>query len=382
MSGHRLLVVQRRLTHYRVPFFEAFRHALARQGVELTLVVGTPTPGERLKNDEGELGWAVRVPCRYLWDGRLCWQHLEPWLGRCDAVVVTQENRLLNNLPLLLGHHRFRVGLWGHGKNMQASRTPLSGVAQAAKARLSRRADWWFAYTDVSTQFVRGFDFPADRITTLNNSIDTHGLAAQVRGARQLERGVLRRQLGVADAPLGLFVGSIYSDKRIDLLVDGAVLVRERCPSFQVAVIGSGPLIDALREQVRAYPWFRVLGAVHGEEKARWLACADVLLNPGLVGLGVLDAFVAEVPMVTTDCGLHSPEIAYLEHGINGLMTMASPQAFASGVLDVLNRSELAARLRAGCAASARDYSLEAMVDRFCDGVQRWKSSSARFHQC
>lgn len=381
MSGYRLLVVQRRLTHYRVPFFEALKQALALQGVELTLVVGTPTPQERMKNDEGDLGWAARVPCSYLWNGRLCWQHLAPCLARSDAVIVTQENRLLNNLPLLLGRDRYRVGLWGHGRNMQAARSTGSRLAQAAKAALSRRADWWFAYTKVSAELVRGFDFPAERITTLNNSIDTQGLNAQVRVARQLERGFLRRQLGVDDAPLGLFVGSVYADKRIDLLVEGALRIRARCPTFQVAVIGSGPLLEGLRRQVLAYPWFRVLGAVHGEEKSRWLACADVLLNPGLVGLGVLDAFAAEVPMVTTDCGLHSPEIAYLDHGKNGLMTAESPEAFAAGVLNVLEQPALAARLRAGCADSARAYSLEAMVERFCSGVQGWRAAGARPHQ-
>jgi glycosyltransferase involved in cell wall biosynthesis len=373
---HRLLVVQRRLTHYRVPFFEALRHALDRQGVELTLVVGTPTSSERLKNDEGALDWAGVAPCRYLGDGRLCWQDLGPWLGQADAVIVTQENRLLNNLPLLLGRHRRHgVGLWGHGGNLQAPDTRRARALQAVKEALSRRADWWFAYTETSARLVRGFDFPAGRITTLNNAIDTRALGEQVRRARATPRADLRRELGLTDAPVGLFVGSLYADKRLDLLVAGARRVRERCPGFQVAVLGAGPLADALKAQVADHPWFRVLGARHGEEKARWLASADLLLNPGLVGLGILDAFAAELPMVTTDCGVHSPEIAYLAHGRNGLMTAPRPQAFADGVLEVLRSDALAGVLRAGCAASAREYSLEAMVGRFCDGVQRWREA-------
>lgn len=375
---HRLLVVQRRLTHYRVPLFEGLRRALDRQGVELTLVVGTPTPHERLKNDEGRLDWAASAPCRYLADGRLCWQGLAPWLVACDAVILTQENRLLNNLPLLLGRPRHAVGLWGHGSNLQSAGTPAARAAQALKVRLSRRADWWFAYTETSARLVRGFDFPAGRITTLNNAIDTRGLVEQVRRAREGSRAELRRGLGLADGPVGLFVGSLYADKRLDLLVSGARLVRERCPGLQVAVLGSGPLGDALAAEMAGDPWFRVLGACHGEEKARWLAAADVLLNPGLVGLGILDAFSAGLPMVTTDCGVHSPEIAYLSQGRNGLMTAADPRAFADGVLAVLGSDALAGTLRAGSAASAREYSLEAMVERFCHGVQHWREAGLR----
>jgi L-malate glycosyltransferase len=370
-----LLVVQRRLTHYRVPFFDALKHALASHGVELTLVVGDPTAQERSKKDEGQLKWAQYEPCRYYIGGRLCRQNLSRWLTRADAVVVTQENRMLNNFPLLLGRPDQRVALWGHGTNLQASSSLPSRAAQAVKRGLSRRADWWFAYTDLSAQLVREIGYPAERITSLNNAIDTRSLQRQLDLARAWDRATLRRQLGVADAPLGVFVGSLYADKRLDLLVQGALRIREQCPSFQVAVIGSGPMFEELREQTRRMPWFRVLGAVHGEHKARWLACADMLLNPGLVGLGILDSFVAELPMITTDCGLHSPEIAYLDHGVNGLKTQPTPEAFASGVLGILNDRELAAGLQQGCAASSHKYTLDAMVARFSEGVQRWRAA-------
>ena len=36
-----------------------------------------------------------------------------------------------------------------------------------------------------------------------------------------------------------------------------------------------------------------------GREKAAWFKLASVVLNPGLVGLHILDSFWAGVPMVT-----------------------------------------------------------------------------------
>ena len=102
LARPRLMVVQRRLTHYRVPFFEGVRQRLAELGVDFTLVYGDPTLEERAKRDEGRLDWAVHAPCTYTLGGRLCWQPLRPLVERHDFVVVTQENKMLNNIPLLL----------------------------------------------------------------------------------------------------------------------------------------------------------------------------------------------------------------------------------------------------------------------------------------
>jgi hypothetical protein len=205
----RLLVVQRRLTHYRVPLFEAMRQRLARHGVQMSLAVGDPTDDERHKRDEGRIDWAVHVPCRYLAGGRAAWQRLGPLVAGHDLVVVTQENRLLANLPLLLGRPKCRVALWGHGRNFQGG-AATHGLAQAWKAALSRHADWWFAYTELSAGVVREFGYPADRITVLNNAIDVEGLAREVHAAAARGKAALRAAHGLdLDAPIGLFVGSL-----------------------------------------------------------------------------------------------------------------------------------------------------------------------------
>ena len=58
------------------------------------------------------------------------------------------------------------------------------------------------------------------------------------------------------------------------------------------------------------------------------------------VGLGILDSFALGIPMVTTDCKIHSPEIAYLKSGRNGLMIADSEEAFIEGVERLLKNDE------------------------------------------
>ena len=87
------------------------------------------------------------------------------------------------------------------------------------------------------------------------------------------------------------------------------------------------------------------------------------------VGLGILDSFALGIPMVTTDCKIHSPEIAYLESGRNGLMVADSEEAFIEGVERLLKNDEMRDAMAAECKKDAQRYSLEKMVNNFCEGV-------------
>lgn len=368
----RVVIVQRRLPHYREPFFEALRAALAAQGVDLTLVVGEPTPQERSKQDEGALAWAERVHCRYFLGGRLCWQDLRPWLRGAQLVVLPQESRMLFNWLALLLPSRFpRLALWGHGRDFMASGL-VAQAAQQLKAWLSARADWWFPYTDRSAQVVRGFGFPGTRMTTLNNAGDTSSLRADLEACRAQGREALRRSLGLGDGPVGLYIGSFYAAKRLDLLLDAACGVRARHPDFELVVAGAGPGGAALAARVAGLPWVRLVGVVKGHEKARWMAASDLLMLPAAVGLAIVDGFAAGLPVITSDGPGHGPEIDYLQPGVNGLLTAREPQAYADAVCRVLDDPGLARQLAQGAQSTAAAVTQQAAIERFSQGIARW----------
>jgi L-malate glycosyltransferase len=375
-SYGRVLVVQRRLTHYRVPLFELLRHRLADAGFDLVLAVGQPTVAEASKRDEGHVEWALPAPCTYMYGGRACWQDVRSIVRAGDLVVLTQENGLLANYRLLLQPGKARVGLWGHGRNFQANGGVAAGLAQRWKAVWSRQADWWFAYTELSARLVQGFGYPPARITVLDNAIDTGALVAAVDDARRLGRDVVRGQFGLdARGPLGVFMGSLHADKLLDLLVHSAEIVRQSAPEFQLAIAGDGPLRPWLVQRTAELPWIHLLGVRAGQEKAALLSSADCVLNPGATGLGILDAFASTLPYLTTCDAHHGPEIAYLNTGVNGLITAQGPAAFANAVLHVLCDHSLAERLARGSRQSAALYGMDRMVDRFAQGVVAWATS-------
>lgn len=361
-------IVQRRLTHYRVPLFERLRARLAQAGVRLRLLHGHGTRAEASKNDQGHLDWAEPLPTRYAAGGRLCWQPYWAQVRDCDLVVVTQENKLLNNLrPLLDPWRQTPLAFWGHGGNLQSAKP--GGAAERFKRWTTRRADWWFAYTELSAARVAATGYPRPRITVLNNSIDTAALRAQLQQARSLSRDALRQALGLGPGPVGVFIGSLYADKRIAWLLQAAAELRRQVAGFELVIAGAGPDEPLVRAAAAQHPWLHYLGAVHGPRKAELLAAADLMLNPGLVGLGILDAFVAGLPFVTAADPRHGPEIAYLQHGSNGIMTTNHPGAYVSACRDLLgNASALQAMAQAALAAG-QQYSIESMAERFAQGL-------------
>lgn len=365
-----VVIVHRHLTHYRVPLFNALRDKLHADGIDLRLLHGRPRRAESRKQDDGHLDWAEPLPLRYWLGERVCWQPFGRQAAGADLVVITQENSLVYNFWALTGGRSAfpRIAYWGHGANLQ-SRAPR-GLRERFKRYWINHVDWWFAYTGLSVALVQRAGFPPARITDLENAIDTRALDAACRALTDADLAAARRELGLQGGRVGLALGSLYEQKRLPFLVETADRLVRRLPDFQLLVVGDGPQRGLIEEAARTRPWLRFLGVRQGRDKALVLRLADILLNPGLVGLGILDAFTAGLPLLTTDCGLHSPEIAYLRPGHNGVMTADSIDAYAQAAGDLLEDAAQRQRLGAAARASGVHYTIDNMAQRYRDGIQ------------
>ncbi|WP_298435366.1 glycosyltransferase family 4 protein [Geobacter sp.] len=368
-----VVVIQRRLTHYRTPLFELLRSSLADSRISLRLVHGQPTPDEIVKKDTGRLLWAEQVKNRY-WQvtGKaICWQPLINVLGKADLVVLTQENSLLSNYPLLLKRHLGgpKVAFWGHGANLQSNNP--NGIRERFKRWTTNRVDWWFAYTGLSVELIERCGFPRERITNLENAVDTAALRAELASIDPNELAELRQRLGMDGAQVGLYLGSLYAEKRLDIVFETAKKLYAKDPTFRLLIVGDGPMRTEVQRFCMEHSWSVWVGTKTGRDKCFHLSLADVILNPGMVGLGMLDSFIAGVPMVTTDCGLHSPEIAYLRQHYNGVMTENTLDGYVNAVQRILNDEPYRAKLVEGCRNSAQHYTIENMASNFCEGIKK-----------
>lgn len=368
-------IVYRHIPQYRREFYELLHEDLDAAAIDLKLVYGQPVGEDAVKADSVRLPWATEIRNRAVGVGgkQVVWQPAWQEVRHSDLVIVEQASKLPLNF-LLLAAQRFggpRVGLWGHGINMQADGRTLTRAAELAKRRTMRAAHWFFAYTDGVAERVRSIGFPHDRITVMQNALDTDALRRWYLDATDAEVAELRAAHAIVGTHVGLYLGALYRGKRLDFLIESARHTREVLGDFELVIAGTGPEAGTVREAARRHPWIHAVGPVFGRQKAVFGRLADVMLMPDLVGLAVLDAFTLETPLVTTAAAFdRSPEVEYLQHGVNGLVVSdLTPRAFGMAVAELLkNRPQLAA-LRDGCRASTDKYTVAEMVGRCRDGI-------------
>lgn len=369
----RVALLQRVLPHYRVGFVERLHARLATSGVELRLAYGKEHGDSRPRTVRLNAHWAVEVQNSYwgLGGAELVWQPCLDLAADSDLVIIEQSNRLLINylLQLRRAWTRGRVAFWGHGKNMQ-SRAP-DGWSERLKRRCMRSVDWWFAYTGLSRDFVKAAGFPETRITVVNNSIDATGLEKGLAACAHMTRSTARHALGCRTDEVALYCGALHADKRIEFLLDAACAIRRARPDFELLIVGDGPMRSLVEAAAQSHSWIHYRGMHTGEALAPYLYAAKLLLMPGLVGLVVVDSFVAGVPLVTTEFPYHSPEIAYLESGVNGVVARNDVQSYAQAVIRCMEDDALRSQLQEGCRRSARRFSLDSMVENFAGGIER-----------
>ena len=254
-TAPRVLCVQRRLTHYRVPLFEEVRTLLAADGINFELAYGQPTTAEGSKQDEGEVAWGDKVPCKYFLHDRLCWQNPGQLASRADLLIVTQENKLLYNLVAMTLRRPRRLAYWGHGRNFQS--TDPHSWSEKVKQVLMRRVDWWFAYTGLSSRLVQQSGFPPARITNLQNAVEDSGFVEICDAVSDAEIAAFRARWNIGAGPIGLFVGSLYKEKRLPFLLSAAAQLAQRIPGFTLFVVGNGPQRVMIETAAAKHAWLR-----------------------------------------------------------------------------------------------------------------------------
>jgi hypothetical protein len=75
----------------------------------------------------------------------------------------------------------------------------------------------------------------------------------------------------------------MYSDKRLDFLVESCRLLRQLVPDFHMIFMGDGPLQQFVSDFCANYPWMHYVGPKFGNERAPYLKsqrpclCQDLL---------------------------------------------------------------------------------------------------------
>ena len=369
----RVVILQRLLPLYRVSFFQKLERSLAESGVELLVIYGQSKKNENFGNPIF-LKCGIEIKNRYFYFGKyfFVWQPVLNLIKNVDLIITEHASSNLTNIPLLLRRcfGGSKLAFWGHGRCFSPARS--NRLSEWIKRKYAMQADFWFTYNDLSSEVVRKLGYPSEKMVSCNNSIDSVENIRLLNLISPEERRNIREHYGVPPAaPVGVLCGRLSPDKGVEFLLASLQLIRKEQKNFHFFVVGDGPRSDLVQDFANENgQWFHWIGARYGREKAEIFSISDVHLFPGPVGLHVIESFSFLTPLITVETH-HGPEIACLQSGINGMLVVKDEKEYASTVVTLLQDQTSLSRLISGCSEAREQYTLEAMVDRFADGIYR-----------
>jgi len=367
----KVVIIQRVLPHYRIPFFEKLAQVLAENNIELLVVYGQHRKNTVPKSVDVDRPWALKIKNYYFFSesNEVIWQPCLLKALNADLVIIEQANRLLINYLFLLTRKLIKpkIALWGHGKNFQSVNP--NGFLETWKKWLSKQVDWWFAYTQTSADLVKDIGFPVNKTTVIQNAICTESLQLARKAITKAQSDSLKKQLGINTVNVAIFCGGMYEQKKMCFLINACKNIREKVNDFHMIFIGAGPEAELVANFSTENNWVHYVGEKHNIDVVPYFAISKLMLMPGLVGLSVVDSFVLEVPIVSTDIPIHSPEFSYLEDGINANIVKYDVKVYSKQVSKLLNNDGTLKILKEGCKNSSLKYRLKNTITVFAQSM-------------
>ncbi|MET3143554.1 UNVERIFIED_ORG: glycosyltransferase involved in cell wall biosynthesis [Arthrobacter sp. UYEF2] len=370
LPGHlrkSVVILQPYIPAYRVKFFRELIHRARLIGVDISVAAGQASGNQAQRNDGAipEFATSLRQREFQVFGRRVTVRSLPAVARHADLIILEQARRNVDTYRLLLPKwsRRKAIALWGHGADHAGSKSRLDYVLRSA---LTKRADWFFAYTVAGVESVYKQGVVRGRATNVQNSTDTSELRNHLAQLATYSQSADRSSI----TSTATYVGALDNGKRVDLLIAAACEIRRCFPGFKLVIAGSGPELASVQRAADTYEWLDYVGVVGGEKKARILASADLMMIPGSIGLVAVDALAAGLPIVTTAQNNHGPEFDYLEEGRTVIVSDASVGAYSQAVVSLLKNPPRLATMQQSCRDDGENYSVEKMAQNFLDGIR------------
>lgn len=364
-----VLIIYKFLPYYRVEFYELLRIKLLKHNISLNLIYGKSNKIDALKKDETEIAWANYIVNHRFFIGKteILWQPCLSQLKDMDLIIVQPENKLILNYYLMFARHfsKFKLALWGHVYHMQDN---VNSFRNKFKLPFLKMCDWWFGYTISAKNYLVAKNYPENKITVVQNAIDTLRLKKKYSEISDIELNNLKYTIGVSGSNVGIFCGSMYPDKDFDFILQTCYRIKKEINDFQMLFVGSGIESTRIIKASETSNWIHFIGPKFGEERVIYFKIATIQIMPKLIGLSILDSFAMETPLITTDHPFHGPEIDYLENGINGIITKNNIGDYSNVIIDLFKTKKYRMLIDGGKVSSDK-LTVENMTENFKNGI-------------
>jgi len=311
----KVLLLQATVPHYRIPIFN-----LLAERVELIVVYSY-----------GELTDNIRFKCVKVPTFKMHYYfHKASLLSlarKCDVVICMMDFsyfsfRLLKELP-----RKFKLIYWGIGVSASYdSRYDQDQSRTAYRYNAIMKADATVFYSDYPVKKYASMGIPSEKLFVANNTV------------------YVNHEMPEKTYNTILFIGSLYKQKRIDILIDQYVAAYQENPLIpKLILIGDGDQRDRIKEQImkaKVEDQIILAGNITDETiLEKYFAEAIACISPDQAGLSVLKAMGYGVPFVTWKNAITGGEIFNIHDCVDGIL-MDDLNELKKVILDTYNHRE------------------------------------------
>lgn len=331
----KLLCLYQVMFQYRVGTYEAIAKL---PSVDFELWHGKDVLNSKLKNYKGEVNFkhrclpSCRLPIKT--NNGSSSQPFFPFLFlrlaiyNPDVILAEGASSFFSLSVASLYSHLFKkkIILWSMGALAGREYKGIRGAVQRWLRRIERNADALFVYSTQAEAYFINEGVSQEKIFKAINVIDTNSKLADIQ-----RQGVIRKAPGFNVA----FVGAIAKTKRLELLINAVVRLRNKHDDVVLHIIGDGEYLQVIKEYTFSLGLDDAV-VFHGrvtEGLNVLLSRYQVLALPGLGGLAIVDGMISSLPIIA---GMADGTEKDLVDENNGFVTDAMTEDFMYEKLSLL----------------------------------------------
>lgn len=291
----KVLLLQETIPHYRVPIYNELS-----KNVDLTVVY---SEGAAPKNAIFKYQYIPTLKKHY----KIHQKNIYRMANNFNVVICMFHFgylyfRLLDILP-----HRYKLIYWGIGVSAGYNER-FDGNQNIIKKTMGhmKRADAMLFYSEYPVHKYEKMGLRKEKLFIANNTV-------AVLPYREATKDTL------------LFIGSLYKQKKIDVLLEAYLVAYQKYSRVpNLVLIGEGTERDNIQHWISEHGLnnrIQLTGGIYNDEElVPYFEKAIMCISPDQAGLSVLKSMGYGVPYVTHKDAITGGEIFNIQNGVNGIL--------------------------------------------------------------
>jgi 1,2-diacylglycerol 3-alpha-glucosyltransferase len=237
---------------------------------------------------------------------------------------------------------------WTHGFNHhQLKNQFFQSIKKKYALSFLSKGDSIITFSPAGKDYLVKNNIRAAKIFTASNTLDTDKLKKLKKSLSvnfNKEQFLLSKfpdYKESADSVVLLFSGRLNINKKVDNAIRTVKLLNDRGVCARLLIVGDGKEKEALvtlAASLNLHDRIYFAGSVFGDELVTpYFLASDLFIMPGYIGLAIVHAFAFDLPVITEDIKIHSPEIQYLKPGVNGCFVKENNAADMADTIMAIN---------------------------------------------